>query len=390
MEELLILCDYFYHANHIPLYVYQSEKCVAAFPPQSDSCNPDQDYKELRRDASVFLCTVTPDNLYMGYIPVERLNAVVMIGPVSALPYSPERLGQMMSRIGIPPKDRESARRLYQSVPNETQVEFVDILLFFQLAATGKRISRDDFFRHQSEENPDMARGSFMHEQLYSEVELTERHRDQEVLRYIESGDSDAVFKYLCNSPAPPPVSFGTTPLAYQKHLCYYSVGLFSGAAQRGGLPPLECMEIAAAYYKDISSAHTVEKVDQITGHAALFYAARVASARLPSDMNPVLLDCIHYIRQNIHNRIQVSDIAAQIGYSATHMERLFRQGLGMGPARFILQTRLEEAKSLLRHTDKSLSEISSALCFYDQSHFQRCFKAAYQMTPMEYRQKKL
>ena len=285
------------------------------------------------------------DHLYMGYIPIEKPEAQVLIGPVSALPYTPERLALIMHRKRVAPEDRESARQLYQSIPNHTHVEFIDILLLFQFAATGRCITRDDFFRYQGEKNPDQSRDSFLQAQLYSEVDPEERYRNDEVLRFIEAGYSDAVFQYLCNPPALSAASFGTTPLIYQKHVGYYSVGMFS--------------------------------------------AGRVFSIRLPSDTNTVLLNCIHFIRQNIYNHIQVCDVAAVIGYSNTHTTRLFKQELGMGPAKFILQTRLEEAKSLLRHTDKSLSEISSALCFYDQSHFQRCFKGAFRITPMEYRQKR-
>lgn len=56
--------------------------------------------------------------------------------------------------------------------------------------------------------------------------------------------------------------------------------------------------------------------------------------------------------------------MSAFIGYSKTHTERLFKRELGMSPAQFILKAKLEEAKDLLRHTDKPISEISSALCF--------------------------
>ena len=48
----------------------------------------------------------------------------------------------------------------------------------------------------------------------------------------------------------------------------------------------------------------------------------------------------------------------------------------------------LEEAKSLLRYSDKTLSEISSYLCFSSQSYFQNVFKRKYGITPKQYREK--
>ena len=50
------------------------------------------------------------------------------------------------------------------------------------------------------------------------------------------------------------------------------------------------------------------------------------------------------------------------------------------------MRCKLEEAKSLLTYTNKSLSEISSYLCFANQSYFQRVFKKKYGITPNEYR----
>ena len=52
----------------------------------------------------------------------------------------------------------------------------------------------------------------------------------------------------------------------------------------------------------------------------------------------------------------------------------------------FIMRCKLEEAKSLLTYTDKSISEISSYLCFSSQAYFQNVFKKKYKITPNEYR----
>ena len=54
----------------------------------------------------------------------------------------------------------------------------------------------------------------------------------------------------------------------------------------------------------------------------------------------------------------------------------------------FIMRCKLEEAKSLLTHTDKSISEISSYLCFSSQAYFQNVFKKKYGITPNAYRKR--
>ena len=47
-----------------------------------------------------------------------------------------------------------------------------------------------------------------------------------------------------------------------------------------------------------------------------------------------------------------------------------------------------EEAKRLLRYSDKPITAISSYLGFSSPSHFSRVFKAHVCITPGEYRQK--
>ncbi len=59
---------------------------------------------------------------------------------------------------------------------------------------------------------------------------------------------------------------------------------------------------------------------------------------------------------------------------------------LQTGQSEFIMRCKLEEAKALLAYTDKSLSEISSYLCFSSQAYFQNVFKKKYGITPNAYR----
>ena len=389
METIMDLCEFFYNAHHIPIYLYRNEEIVSCFPKQPIFCRPDSDFDDYIRNSQIFLCYIIPENLFMGYIPAEKYHLEILLGPVNTIHYTSEQLSQLLHRKKIAKKDHKLCMEFYQSIPNYSHVEFIDIVLLLQFAVTGNKITRDDFFRYQGETNTDTPRNLFIENQMDSEIYPLELHKNDMILQYIEHGDYDAVFQYLCSQQTLPPVNFGATPLAYRKHLCYYSIALFSEAAQRGGLTALESTEIAASYYKDISSLTTVEKIDFLTGRAALFYASKVAAVHLPSNINASLISCIQYIRHNVYNHIQVSDVASFVGYSRTHITRLFKQELGFGPAQLIMRTKLEEAKILLKHTNKTLSEISTALCFSSQSHFQRSFKAQYKMTPMEFRQKK-
>lgn len=80
--------------------------------------------------------------------------------------------------------------------------------------------------------------------------------------------------------------------------------------------------------------------------------------------------------------------MADHIGRSRSYLSARFKKELGFDLGDFIMQCRMEEAKSLLRYSDKTLSEISSYLCFSSQSYFQNVFKRKYGITPKQYREK--
>ncbi|MBS0411984.1 MAG: helix-turn-helix transcriptional regulator [Proteobacteria bacterium] len=67
-------------------------------------------------------------------------------------------------------------------------------------------------------------------------------------------------------------------------------------------------------------------------------------------------------------------EIARACGLSPGHFARAFRATTGAPPHRWLLNRRVDKAKSLLRETAQPLSDIAGACGFADQSHFTRTF----------------
>ena len=73
---------------------------------------------------------------------------------------------------------------------------------------------------------------------------------------------------------------------------------------------------------------------------------------------------------------------------SRSHLSHSFKSETGMALSDFIMLKKIEEAKKLLRYSDKSLSAISTYLGFSSQSHFSRVFKKYTSENPSVYRNK--
>ncbi|GAB3245496.1 AraC family transcriptional regulator [Chitinimonas naiadis] len=79
-------------------------------------------------------------------------------------------------------------------------------------------------------------------------------------------------------------------------------------------------------------------------------------------------------------------ELAAGVGLSPWHLNRVFREQVGLPPHAYLKQVRLSRAKTLLRG-GQPLVELAGQLGFADQAHFSRQFKQAFGVTPGQYRQ---
>jgi AraC-like DNA-binding protein len=75
---------------------------------------------------------------------------------------------------------------------------------------------------------------------------------------------------------------------------------------------------------------------------------------------------------------------------SLSTFKRDFNDNFGLSPGKWLRQKRLELAKYLLRHTDKSVTEAAFESGFAKHSHFTRAFRETFQMTPQECSKKKM
>ena len=95
------------------------------------------------------------------------------------------------------------------------------------------------------------------------------------------------------------------------------------------------------------------------------------------------------HIELNYEGPITLGDIAQNVGYSAGHLCRSFKEKYGMPPMSYLQETRLRHAKRLLEETDCDLSAIIEKVGFRHTHYFCREFKKRMGVSPIEYRNSK-
>ena len=94
-----------------------------------------------------------------------------------------------------------------------------------------------------------------------------------------------------------------------------------------------------------------------------------------------ILLVNQHHMRERF-----ISFYAEQMHLTPKYLSSIIRRASGHGPAEWINQNVVLEAKNLLKHTNKSIQEVAYALNFPNQSFFGRWFKTQTGISPKQYR----
>jgi len=131
--------------------------------------------------------------------------------------------------------------------------------------------------------------------------------------------------------------------------------------------------------------AYSVAKAEALLKLLLIKVAEAADEAALPLRMTETLDE---YIREHVADEISNTEIGAIFGYHPFYVSKVLKDTKGMTLRQYIISYRLKASKRMLELTDKSAAEIAEENGFTDASYFAKSFKAAFGMTPKEYRNK--
>jgi AraC family transcriptional regulator len=92
------------------------------------------------------------------------------------------------------------------------------------------------------------------------------------------------------------------------------------------------------------------------------------------------------FIDEHLAEEISLATLAGLVDLSLYHFARAFRQSFGMPPHRYHMERRMDRAKSLLRRSAFSVTQIGSQIGFRETSSFTRAYRKFAGVTPGKYR----
>ncbi|MFC5404111.1 AraC family transcriptional regulator [Cohnella soli] len=102
--------------------------------------------------------------------------------------------------------------------------------------------------------------------------------------------------------------------------------------------------------------------------------------------IHPAIVKAVTYISFQFHEPLTLASTARHVGLSANYFSECFRKETGVSFQRFLQDSRLQFAHSMLGVTQLPITEICYASGFGNLSHFERAFKSKYGRTPRQAR----
>ena len=392
--DLQYLCTVIGNLSGVPIRLYDSETLVFFYSLVKLPKDPVAPYKEdiwtIRESVGYY---VTKIFNYYGII--NSGSNKIIIGPTRQTGNTDQELRELAFQLDVTPEDTQDFVTGMKSIIRMPLESIMQILCTMNYVLNGEKLSLQDIAVYDDQQYI-LSKDAVAKQdaQQYSEenIPLQDVHNtfelEQTVMTIVRKGDTAALREWIKAAPAVRGGIIAAEQLRQMKNTFIVSVTLASRAAIRGGMDVEDAFSLSDAYIQKCELLNSPDQIMNLQYHMILEYTQKVERIRLGKRPGKLAIDVANYIHHHLSEPITAEDIAKELYLSRPYLSRKFIVETGECLTDFILKEKTEEAKRLLRYSDKTLTAISNYLGFSSQSHFSRVFKKYASCTPGEYREK--
>ena len=376
----------------IPVRVYQdgSEFC-RCFPVRLPKDPMDLYRSEILGISEHVGYFASPLFHYYGVLNTGQMKLVV--GPTSQIMADEQKLRELAFRLDVP-KDKVleflDGMNAIVRLPVDTLLQMLCTINHF--LNHGEKLKVSDIAIHDSEQAL-LKTGAEERrtKRTYGEEAITQQAHNTLVIEnvlmeIVSKGDTDALKNWLAQAPAVQGGTIAKDQLRQLRNTFIVTATLASRAAIRGGMREDDAFTLSDAYIQRVELLRSYEKILNLQFHMILEFTEQVEKLHRGKHATKLTLDVANYVRHHLSEPVSVDAMAEELYLSRPYLSSKFKQETGQTLTDFILNEKTEEAKRLLRYSDKSASAIASYLGFSSHGHFCKVFKKYAGVTPNEYR----
>lgn len=390
--DFAYLCRITANLSGIPVRIYEGEELISFHSPVTLVRDPMLLCKEpLWRIQDHVGYYLTEHFYYYGVLTSGETRFIV--GPTRQLPASDQELREFAFHMGLSKDEAEEFGRSIKAIVNMPVESLLLMLCSINYLVNGEKLElRDLTITTAEQESLDTIRASQVIEKVGELQPPTPPHnsysQEQAILRIVRKGDTAALHTWMERAPA---IRGGILAPEHQrqmKNLFIVTATLCSRAAIRGGLDVDDAFSLSDFYIQSCERLDTAEKITNLQYHMVLEFTERVERLHLGEHAGKLGAAVANYVQHHLSERISTETLAQSLFMGRSYLSAKFHRETGIKLNDFILQQKTEEAKRLLRYTDRSAAAIGEYLAFSSPAHFTRVFKKYVGLTPNEYREK--
>ena len=392
--DLGYLCTTIGNLSGIPIRIYEGEKqtffySVVHLPKDPvELCR-----RELWEIGDHVGYYAAPNFSYYGL--VNRGATKIIIGPTRQLPETDQELRELAFQLALSGEEVQTFENAMRAIVRMPIESVLQMLCTINYVLNSEKLELKDIRIYEAEqEKLEAMQGRSQAVRSFSaqDIQLRTGHntmdQEQTILRMIRKGDSAGLQAWIDAAPAIRGGIVANDQLRQQKNLFIVTATLASRAAIQGGMQVDDAFSLSDSYLQQCELLNSPERVINLQYRMLLDYTARVERLRRGGNPSKLVLDVTNYIQHHISEPIRAEEIAKALFISRPYLSKKFKEETGQSLTDFILNEKTEEAKRLLRYSDKPLTAISTYLAFSSPSHFSRVFKQYAGMLPREYRER--
>ncbi len=316
----------------------------------------------------------------------------IVIGPTAQIMAGESSLRELAFTIDVP---KEEAQAFLDGMNQITRLPFENLLMMlctFNFVANGEKLTTQDIaISHADQEFIKSSLESKRTEDIYETDRGMFHHaveQEEALMEMIRKGDTESLRQWLAAAPAISAGILASDQLRQLRNLFIVVATLASRAAIRGGLNSEDAFSLSDMYIRKVECLTQQSSIMNLEYNMIIEFTEQVEKIRHGKNPTKLAVDVANYVHRHLSETISTEKMAKEFFLSRTHFSAKFKKETGMTLTDFILKEKTEEAKRLLRYSDKSAASIGAYLGFSSHSHFCKVFKKYANMTPDEYRKK--
>ncbi|MBR1573006.1 MAG: helix-turn-helix transcriptional regulator [Lachnospiraceae bacterium] len=322
----------------------------------------------------------------LAEFPKKKIRTVVfMLGPITIAPISDSYLQNCCIRNNYSVKTSLCLQRAITEIPVLSTIMIDQYSRMLHSSITGNIIN---------DKTPLINNNSILTDNLknqeQSHIYQTSYSIEQQIILAVKEGNENFWETFIeanKNSYAEYMSYDIADPIRQMKNYVIIITALCSRAAIEAGVSINVCRAEEARYISEVERIDNISDLSALNQSMFLFYCRQVQSLNQLGLVSPLIQDCCNYIKQHLLEKINLQEIAKNIGYSPSYISRKFSAEMGQSISEYINDLKLNHGKQLLINTDMHLDEISDILHYNNRSYFSHLFKEKFQMSPSDFRQ---